>query len=150
MTRPSRDRVRPPLAARRLKALPLDALPRLRGDLGSATVLMAGVIGAVVFVSTAIVGVSTVLVERHRLNQAADAASLAAADTAAGLRAGLPCEQAEALAAVNSSTVEACAVEGMTVTVRVRSSVGPIPVHATATAGQPPDFASLRTDGSKK
>ncbi len=78
-----------------------------------------------------------VLVAQSRARGAADAAALAAADVAIGLRTGSPCTVAGEVAAIGGATVAECAVDGVIVTVRVTVPAARWPIAATATAGPP-------------
>ncbi|WP_423918608.1 Rv3654c family TadE-like protein [Frigoribacterium sp. 2-23] len=110
-------------------------------DRGSASIAVVGVLVLIVAIGVATVGATRILAERSRVSGAADAAALAAADAVAGLTVGGPCETATTVAAANEVVVMGCSIEGMTVTVRVVSRVGAVPVSASATAGPPPEPA---------
>lgn len=58
-----------------------------------------------------------------RAGTAADLAALAAADTARGLRAGSPCDVAQALTETNGAMLTECRVEGAGDTVRLSVAV---------------------------
>ena len=107
-------------------------------DSGAITVLAAAIVGLVTATSLAVAAAAGVLVERHRLGAAADAAALAAADVASGLVGGIACDAAERLAWANRARLTRCLIEGSEATVRVTSTVGPFALSAAATAGQPP------------
>ncbi|MBF4575954.1 Rv3654c family TadE-like protein [Frondihabitans sp. VKM Ac-2883] len=117
---------------------------------GSVSVVLAGAIAAATLLVQAVVASGSLLVARHALAATADSASLAAADAAVGLRPGSPCEAAAALAEAQSAGLDACQVEGDTVTVRVSRGVGLVPLAAVATAGQPPGSLGAPTVGSKE
>lgn len=79
--------------------------------------------------------VSAALTVRHRVIGAADAAALAAADTAIGDAAGEPCDRAHQIATRHGAVVNACQLDGLTVTVGLSATVLGIPVTAWARAG---------------
>ncbi|RKR73158.1 Rv3654c family TadE-like protein [Frondihabitans australicus] len=113
-------------------------------------VVLVAVVGAVLIVTTGVLGAAGILVERHRVAQAADAAALAAADAASGLVAGRPCDRAAEVAGAVSVGVADCVVDGSTVTVVASSGPSLIPIAVAATAGQPVSADSGSTDDSKK
>lgn len=115
---------------------------RTSDDAGSASIMVVAVLVAVALGAGAALGASRILVERSRVAGAADAAALAAADVVAGLVAGTSCEAAGRLATANGARLDGCSVDGAVVTVRVSSSVGLVPVSASATAGPPPPGSS--------
>ncbi|MBP1241234.1 secretion/DNA translocation related TadE-like protein [Frigoribacterium sp. PvP120] len=108
------------------------------GDDGTASVLVVAVLVGVVVLAVAVVGGGRVLAERSRVSGAADATALAAADVAAGLVAGSPCDRAGALATANGVVLSSCRVDELIVTVRVTTSLAGVVVGASATAGPPP------------
>lgn len=117
---------------------------------GSVSVFLAGAIAATTLLVQGVVASGSLLVARHALAATADSAALAAADAAVGLRAGPPCDAASALAEAQAAGLDACRVEGDTVTVRVSRGVGLVPLAAVATAGQPPGSLGAPMVGSKK
>ena len=108
------------------------------GDDGTASVLVVAVLVGVVVLAVAVVGGGRVLAERSRVSGAADATALAAADVAAGLVAGSPCDRARAVATANGVVLSSCRVDELIVTVRVTTSLAGVVVGASATAGPPP------------
>ena len=104
---------------------------------------MAGVlaaVGLVAGVALLTVGLSTAgsaAVVGQRLASAADAAALAAADTASGASTGTPCERAGELAGTFGARIALCEVEGLIATVTVVTRLGPIEATASARAGPP-------------
>ena len=66
---------------------------------------------------------------------AADAAALAAADTAVGLVPGYPCERAAEIAEANGASLVACETDGLVITVAVGRTLLGFAVTAAATAG---------------
>jgi secretion/DNA translocation related TadE-like protein len=112
-----------------------------RDDTGSASVVAVGLLVAVVGLVVSASFASGALVERSRAAGAADAAALAGADVAGGLTAGVVCDVAGRVAQANRATLLACRADGPVVTVRVSSSLGLVPVTASATAGPPPGEA---------
>ncbi len=114
--------------------IPLAFLRRLRDEEGSA-VAMYGVCAAALIVSFAAINASLVVVEQVRLNGAADAAALAAADTALGLVSGTPCDRAGQVAAGNRATLERCTLDGYVAQVQVSVHAYGWLLRSTARAG---------------
>ncbi len=115
-----------------------------RGDeLGAGSVLALAVCGAVVALAMALAAVGAVLVAQRRAAGAADAAALAAADALAGFLSDEPCDAASRVAQGNGTVLDACVVDGLVATVRVRASSGPVSLRASATAGPPPAGSSI-------
>ena len=69
---------------------------------------------------------------------AADAAALAAADTASGALPGVPCEAASRTADVNGASVASCSLDGLIAEVTVSRECAGIVIEARARAGPPP------------
>lgn len=104
---------------------------------GAGTILMVGLIASVVALTALVIPLYWALSVRHALAGATDAAALAAADTASGLIAGYPCENAARLAAANGARIEECTVDGRIVTVSASRRILGILVTTSATAGPP-------------
>jgi len=115
---------------------------RLRNTDGAGTLLMVGLVATVIALTALVVPLYWALSARHALAAATDAAALAAADTASGLVAGYPCENAELLARVNDANIKECTVDGRIVTVTASRRILGILVTASATAGPPPTGAN--------
>jgi secretion/DNA translocation related TadE-like protein len=109
------------------------------GDRGSGSALAVGIIGAVAVLTAVAVPASGALAARQAVAGAADAAALAAADTAMGVVSGDPCARAAEVAAANDAELTACEVDGYVVTVAVSRRFGGFAVGASATAGPPAD-----------
>lgn len=86
-----------------------DRRPREHAERGSSTVAMVGIVAAVGMLLLAVCLLGHVAMCNHRAAKAADLAALAAADVARGLRPGIPCEEAEAVAAQNQARLVSCA-----------------------------------------
>lgn len=113
-------------------------------------VVVVAIVAALASITVGVSGAAALLVERHRVAGAADAAAIAAADAASGLVAGVPCDVAGRVAGANATRVDACVTDGSTVTVRLLSTGSPVPIRVTATAGQPTYADSGRTVDPKK
>ena len=113
-----------------------------RADAGSATVLVVGIVAAVLVAAVAVTGAARRSAEQVRALTTADSAALAAAAVAVGigsaaaLRDG-PCAAAGRIAATAGMIVDSCRPDRATVTVRVLSGSGAFAVGATARAGPP-------------
>ncbi len=105
---------------------------------GAGAVVALAIVGATVIVLLAVLALGAALVLRQRIIGAADGAALAAADAASGAVAGVPCTVAARVAEANGAALDVCAVDGLTATVTVRASLGPVPFSARSTAGPPP------------
>ncbi len=104
----------------------------------AGSVLSVGTVGVVAALAVGLCGVAAAAVFGQRLSGAADAAALAAADSASGAVAGIPCEQADRLAGAFGASVVSCEVDGLVATVAVTATFAGIPATATARAGPPP------------
>lgn len=101
--------------------------------------LALAIVTAVLLIAGVVLPALAALVVRRAVAGAADAAALAAADTAVGLHPGFPCEVAVRVASANGAALDSCELDGLVVTVQASTSVAGIPVVARATAGPPPD-----------
>ena len=108
-----------------------------RDERGSGSLLALAIVGVVLIVTTAVVPLFAVLAAGQSVQNAADAAALAAADTASGAVAGIPCESAMEAASLNGASLGACAVDGLIASVTVNRSVGVFDLSSTARAGPP-------------
>ena len=109
-----------------------------RSDRGAGSILAVAVIAGAIVTLAALAPLSLVLQAKVATAGAADAAALAAADAAVGLAPGAPCDRAGEVAIANETTLRACQVDGLVVTVRVAVTAAGFNVGATATAGPPP------------
>ncbi|GAB3616206.1 hypothetical protein GCM10027416_07630 [Okibacterium endophyticum] len=119
-------------------------MSRLAGDEGSGSVLMVSVMAATMLLAGIALPFNAALTARQQVSNAADAAALAAADTASGYVAGSPCPNAAEGARLNGAALTTCTIggsgraEGLEATVVVERIVIGIAVRATAKAGPPP------------
>ncbi|MCW4385164.1 flp pilus-assembly TadE/G-like family protein [Salinibacterium sp. SYSU T00001] len=104
---------------------------------GSGSVLVVGILAVVMGVALLCAPLVAARLDSSRAATAADAAALAAADTAVGIVPGSPCANAARTAEANGASLDACRVEGLVVTVAVSRASGPLRATATATAGPP-------------
>lgn len=111
---------------------------------GSGSVLALAIAAAMLMLFSLLLPVVTVLAVQQRAAGAADAAALAAADVAVGIRSGSPCERASTVAVANTTRLEGCVLDDTTATVRVTASVLGFVVSARATAGRPPSEKAAR------
>ncbi|MEV7619992.1 Rv3654c family TadE-like protein [Microbacterium sp. NPDC089321] len=105
----------------------------------SGTALAAGVVAVAATLSLGLAAVGGVAVTAQRAAGAADAAALAAADVASGAIATGEdaCASAARVARASGSEVVACALDGLTATVEVRSAYSGLVAVARARAGPP-------------
>ncbi len=116
------------------------AVAGARADAGSGSILAVAIVGAVTALTLMVAPLYMGYSARRSISGAADAAALAAADTAVGIVPGIPCDAAAAVATANGASIVSCTLDGMIVTVTAETSVMGISVTATATAG-PADSA---------
>jgi len=102
------------------------------------TTFAAGIVAGCATLMIGLAAGSAAAVSSQRLAGAADAAALAAADTASGAVSGDPCGRAGEIAAASGASLEACAVDGLIATVTVSGPFGALAVTASARAGPPP------------
>jgi secretion/DNA translocation related TadE-like protein len=105
---------------------------------GSGSVLIVALLGAVFTVTAVLVPVLALLPANQAVQGAADAAALAAADTASGLVPGVPCEMAAVSAELNGATLVGCVVDGQIATVSVSRPAGILMLGSNARAGPAP------------
>ncbi|RJT88148.1 hypothetical protein D6T64_12255 [Cryobacterium melibiosiphilum] len=99
---------------------------------------MLGILASVVLLTLVIVPLLGLLALGQGVQNAADAAALAAADTASGAAAGFPCAAAEEAAVLNGAAVSACLVDGLIATITVQRGYLGLSLSARARAGPPP------------
>lgn len=119
----------------------------------AGTILAAGLasITATMVLGAALVGGAATTA--HRVTGAADAAALAAADTASGaiFTRDTPCQAAERVAHAANTSITECRLDGVVATVGVKSTYAVMTVVAVARAG-PPEAAAdsdMQTDTGK-
>ena len=98
----------------------------------------------VVVVGLAVLALASAVVSRQRVIAAADAAALAAADTALGVVPGLPCENAGRVARAHGTRLSDCSLDGAVATVEAEGSLAGIPIRARSRAGPPPGSGYAR------
>lgn len=108
-------------------------------DAGSGTILGVAIIAATMLATGLVVTTFAVLALQQGVHNAADAAALAAADTASGAIAGFPCEAAEQAATLNGATVTSCTVGGLVADISVERAAGPFVLRSRSRAGPPPE-----------
>lgn len=110
---------------------------RAKDEHGAGSVLVLGVVGAVLTVTAALVPVLAVLVHSQSAANAADAAALAAADAVTGAVPGDPCGLARTVARRNGAHVVACEIVDAEASITVELHVLGLEVSARARAGPP-------------
>lgn len=100
--------------------------------------LVVALLGAVFTITAALIPVLALLPVNLAVQGAADAAALAAADTASGLMPGVPCDTAARAAELNGARLVACSVDGLIATVTVSRPAGLITIGSRARAGPAP------------
>lgn len=109
----------------------------LREERGSGTVLAVAIIGGLVALATVMVPVLALLGTSQSVQNAADAAALAAADAASGVVIGVPCERAAQAAGLNDAVLTSCALDELTATVTVERGVMAFMLRSESRAGPP-------------
>lgn len=107
------------------------------GERGSGGVLALGILAMLAVLTLAAVGVGSALAARQRVVAAADAAALAAADTALGIHPGIPCQVAAEVTAAHGVNLVRCDLDGVVATVAVSAEIAGVAVDASARAGPP-------------
>jgi secretion/DNA translocation related TadE-like protein len=105
---------------------------------GSGSILTVALLGAVFTVTAVLIPVLALLPVNQAVQGAADAAALAAADTASGLVPGVPCEMAALAARLNGAGLAGCTVDDLVATVSVSRSAGIFTIGSSARAGPAP------------
>lgn len=111
----------------------------LQSEAGSGSILMVAIIAAALLATALIVPLFAAFAVGQSVQNAADAAALAAADTASGRVAGVPCEAAGEAATLGGASVTSCAVDGLIASVSVARAFLGFDVTSRARAGPPPD-----------
>ncbi len=114
------------------------ARSRGAGDTGAGSALVVGLVAVVAITGFTLLGAGQALVRSQQVVAAADAAALAAADVMLGWAPGDPCAVAERIATAHDVRLTTCAAEGLSVIVRVETSILGLTVSRSARAG-PPD-----------
>ncbi|GAB3132332.1 hypothetical protein GCM10027057_04430 [Marisediminicola antarctica] len=109
-----------------------------RSERGAGSILAVAVVAGAIVTLAALAPLSLVLQAKVAAAGAADAAALAAADAAVGIVPGPPCDRAGQVATANGTTLRACQIDGVIVTVRVAVTAAGFGVGASATAGPAP------------
>lgn len=111
---------------------------RSAGERGSGSVLAVALVASVLMLAGLVLPLNAALTTRQLTANAADAAALAAADTASGLVPGYPCANAAEAARLNGAALGACMVNGLEVTVTATRKVLGVVLSVAARAGPGP------------
>lgn len=114
-----------------------EARRALYQEAGSGSLLALAIGGAAVALTVCALPLLAILSAGQAVHNAADAAALAAADSASGAVAGVPCELASQAATMNGAQLGSCALDGLVASVTVQRSVGGFILSSTARAGPP-------------
>jgi len=126
----------------RLKLLQ-DTAPANRGcnlssaakELGSATALSVGLIGAAATLFLAGSAIGSAVQMQLQIQLAAESAAIAAADSLRGLATGYPCQVAEQISKQNMANLLECRIVGFEVYIKVNKNALGIVLNAEALAG---------------
>jgi secretion/DNA translocation related TadE-like protein len=99
---------------------------------------VVALLGALFTVTAVLIPILALLPINQAVQGAADAAALAAADTASGLLPGVPCDTAARAAEMNGAHLAGCAIDGLIATVSVSRPAGLITIGSRARAGPAP------------
>ncbi|MDJ1372369.1 Rv3654c family TadE-like protein [Gulosibacter molinativorax] len=113
------------------------ALARFNNDAGSGSVLALAIIGATVSIAVALLAVLGAFAAHTQASVAADAAALAAADTASYRIPGDPCARAAEAAALHGAALGSCETTRTESLVTVSTDLGWFAISASALAGLP-------------
>ncbi|WP_022881456.1 Rv3654c family TadE-like protein [Gryllotalpicola ginsengisoli] len=103
----------------------------------SGSVLAVGVLGATVLLAGAALPAVGAVAAQQNVQNAADAAALAAADTISGRSAGYPCDNARRAATLDGAELASCETSGPVALVSARARYLSFEVSARARAGPP-------------
>lgn len=106
-------------------------------DQGSAAPMALIFIGAITCLLLAVTLTTDLAHTKVRLQLAADAASLTAADTIRGLVSGIPCENADLIAVSNGAFTKKCRIVGTDASVTLTKQSGFANLSADSVAGSP-------------
>ncbi|WP_241986967.1 Rv3654c family TadE-like protein [Cryobacterium psychrotolerans] len=126
-----------PVTVRPLARRPATRRPVRGSERGAGGVLAVALIGATLTVTLLGVPLLALLAVGQSVQNAADAAALAAADTASGAVAGFPCTAAAEAAALNGASVVTCTLDGLISSVTVARTVAGFALTSSARAGPP-------------
>ncbi|RLQ82613.1 Rv3654c family TadE-like protein [Mycetocola zhadangensis] len=108
-----------------------------RGEEGSGSVIAVALAASVLVLTGMALPLNQALISRQLVANAADAAALAAADTASGLVAGYPCANAAEAARLNGAALGECVIDGLEARVTAVRLVLGVAVTVVARAGPP-------------
>lgn len=110
-------------------------IQRLRNSRGSGTVLALGAVA----MSITLFGLSQLLafnlLQHARVQNAANAMALGAADALRGLNSGFPCQTAHEIAHINGVNLDTCRIVGFEVFISAHSKGVGVVLSANALAG---------------
>jgi secretion/DNA translocation related TadE-like protein len=101
---------------------------------GSGSILALSMLGLVVAVVLAVLGIGGFRQQQGRLQGAADLAAIAASQTYRGMNTGFPCQRASQVLTLNMVNAAGCSIVGDEVTVAANLTLMGIVLNATATA----------------
>lgn len=106
-------------------------------DRGSGSTLALAIIGATAAIAIALLGVVGAFAAHTTASVAADAAALAAADTASNRLPGDACGRAALIASLHQTTLQTCSATRTESVVTVSHDLGWLTITASARAGLP-------------
>lgn len=112
-------------------------MPLPSREVGAGSILVVAIMAATLLLVALSIPLYRGIMNRGVAAAAADAAALAAADTAVGIVAGAPCNRAASVAEINGAVLTGCRVDGLIVTVTVAAGGVPLRASVSATAGPP-------------
>lgn len=112
-----------------------------------SVMMSLGTMAAVSTLACGMVAAGGAAVTAQRVSAAADAAALAAADTALGFSAGDPCDNAARIAEANRATLTECVIDAATVRVSVQATYAGFPIAVAARAGSTGSVVAMDAAG---
>jgi secretion/DNA translocation related TadE-like protein len=109
----------------------------VHGDTGSGSILAVAILAATVLLASVAVPAVGLLAGQQLVQNAADAAALAAADTLSGRTSGYPCPNAARAAELDGARLDSCELDGSVAVVAVSRARLAITLTARARAGPP-------------
>lgn len=109
-----------------------------RSERGSGSLLAVAIVGATMAATALVVPLFAALAVGQSVQNAADAAALAAADTASGAIGGFPCAAAAEAARLNGASIVSCSLDGLIASVTVGRTFIGLDFGSSARAGPPP------------
>lgn len=106
----------------------------VRGQAGSSSVLLLGLLAGMVTLGAVVTGAGKMAMAQGALGSATDLAAIVGSQTLRGLNTGFPCQRVQQILQANMAHLKTCSIVGDEVTVATTTRVVGIVLNATATA----------------